>query len=212
MLAMPVTLAAVWTAAKGLAEAVGQISGIAKKLQAAPDAAAVELVRILDEIGKTHHAVDAAVARYLAIVDDPSAFAQGAKSLLELEGGVLAADVEAGRGHCHDIYPIYVQHLQRWFERALDPTEQLLMKGTFEALGQADGTLFGGLASVADVLDRGASDAIDLYRSKDAAAARARIDRDFDELRKLRASLSNTAKSLRTMRIEFGDLLRSPAS
>jgi hypothetical protein len=51
------------------------------------------LVRILDEVAKIHRAVDGAIARYLAVVDDPTAFDQGAKTLLELEGGALALEL-----------------------------------------------------------------------------------------------------------------------
>jgi hypothetical protein len=199
-------LAEAWAAAKGIAEAVGKIQSVVSKLRAKPDVAATELVKVLDEVAKTHRAVDAAIARYLAIVDDPTAFAQGIKTLLELEGGVLRADVEAGRGHCHEIALLYHQHLRSWFDRALDPTEQVLMKGTFEALGEADYDLFAQLMSVTTTLDQGASEAIDQYRSNGAEAARTRVGREFDELRKLRAELSRTMTSLRTMRIDFGSI------
>jgi hypothetical protein len=205
---MLVTLTSAWGAAKELGTAVQAIGSIVGKLRAKPDVAATELVRVLDEVAMTHHAVDEAILRYLAIVDDPTAFTQGSRALLELEGGALAADVEAGRGHCHDIRRIYDSCLRSWFDRVLDPTEQVLMKGTFDALGNADEVLFRDLASVADVLDEGAGEAINMLRAGDPNGARARIGRDFDELRKLRAEMSKTKKSLRTMRIDFDDLVR----
>jgi hypothetical protein len=200
---MAIGMKAAWEATKELAGAVGTIASLTAKLKASPDKAAADLADALDQVTKTHRAVADAVTKYLGLADDPHAFDNGIKPLLEISGGVLSAEIEAGLGHCHEIVVAYDRHLHKWFARVLDPTEALLMKGAFDALGQADFGLFKKLATVGEGLDEGANDAIQRFHSEGEGAARARLKDDFVELFALRSELANSLKALRAMQNEF---------
>lgn len=200
---MALTPATAIEAARKLAAAVETILSFKDELSAKPDVAAKALGAVLTEIAKTHMAVDEAVKKYVNVPTDRTAFDHGIKPLLDLTGGVLEADVMQARGHCHQIGPIYFDHLKRWFARALAPTEQLLLENIFFALGGADFGLFDELASVTKVLESGADEAIILHKQQGPDAARARIEADSTELMQLRRELSRMRTSLHSLELEL---------
>jgi hypothetical protein len=200
---MPITPTVLIEAAKKLAGAVEAILTVKDKLSAKPDLAANALGQVLHEIAKTQVAVDGAISKYLNVPTNKAAFDHGIQPLLDLSGGVLGADIEQARGHCHDIGPIYDTHLRRWFASAVNPTEQLLLENVFTELRDADGGLFRQLGFVADLLENGANEAIVLYKTEGPDAARARMDADSADLMKLRTELSRTRKALHSLQNEL---------
>jgi hypothetical protein len=200
---MPITPSVLIDAATKLAGAIESILAVKDKLSAKPDLAANALGHVLSEIAKTQVAVDHAISKYLNVPTNKAAFDQGIQPLLDLSGGVLGADIEQARGHCHDIGPIYDTHLKRWFERAVNPTEQLLLENVFMELRNADGGLFRQLGLVAEMLETGANEAILLYKTEGPDAARARMDADSADLMKLRAQLSRMRRALHSLQNEL---------
>ncbi len=200
---MALTFATAWGAAKEIGGAVATIAGYTAKLKASPDQAAAALAFAMDEISKTCRSVHDGLTRYLGLPDDPHAFDHGITPLLALSASPLSADIEAGKGHCHEIAVAYRDHLEKWFARVLDPTEAVLMKGAFADLGQADAGLFRDLTSVGLALDEGATEAMKMVLAGNVAGARARLKADFTDLTALRLELSKTLTSLRQMQNDF---------
>lgn len=198
-------LLAALKAAQDLDKFVGIVAGVAGKLKAQPDIAALKLSQALGEVAKTLQVVDRAAADYLGLIDD-GALAKNAKLLLDIEGGSLMTEVERGRGHCHKIEHIYSNYLDKWFSRALDAQESASIAKAFESLGGADGTLFYQLEAVANLLQKEAADVLDLVVKNDQPAARARVLAAMAELRPLRKQLSQTMQTIYGMQSQFVDL------
>lgn len=203
---MPLALKVVWDATKELGAVVGKLVSVAAKLKAAPDKAAGALAAALTEVAKTHRVVHDALTRYLSLADDPHAFDNGIKPLLELCGGLLAAEIVAGIGHCHEIDVAYRDHLDKWFAKVLDPTEVVLMEDAFRALRYADYGLFDRLAKVGEALETGASEAIQAFQAGGEPAARGRLKQDFAELFALRSEQAKALETLRQIENEFREL------
>jgi hypothetical protein len=57
---------------------------------------------------------------------------------LSLEGGQLIARVFEAPGHCHKVWGIYQNHLERWFHQVLVPQETQEMESLFKNLNSYD--------------------------------------------------------------------------
>ena len=151
-----------------------------------PDLAAVKLGQALDEIAKTYQALDTAIASYLSLALDEGALQSKSKVLLDIEGGGLSTEVERGRGHCHVIGNIYVQHLDRWFARALKPNEYEEIRDVFYELGNADDDVFVHMVDVAQGLEKEAEAVLESLIKGDLPVARQRVLGARSELKPLR--------------------------
>jgi hypothetical protein len=186
-------------------DALSKLATLKHKLLANPNAAAAALADALGEVDKTYFAIEAEIARLVALAVNPGALEEDVSALAELEGGVLRTRVHAARGHCSKIGNIYHAHLRRWFERVLDKTEVLITEEIFGTLTNEDQALFELLEPVANLLSREAQAALDHLAgpAPDLAAVRQRLLQVRNELRPIRERLNAVANELGSLRQEF---------
>jgi hypothetical protein len=201
---MDVSLA--YKSAQELDSAVGILAKYIGKLKAHPDLAAEKLGQALGEVAKTLQVVDNAASQYLSLGIDEGALAKNSKLLLDIDVGVLATEVDRGRGHCHKIREIYAKYLDKWFERALSRDEHASVREVFSGLQNADSDLFVDLTTVAEKLQQEAGVVLGFVVGGDEASARARVLSALPDLRPLRKSISKTMQTLYAMQSDFVDI------
>jgi hypothetical protein len=180
-------------------EALSLIAKLMAKLRAQPDAAALKLSAALDEIAKTYEVVDRAFSSYAALAIDDGALSTRSFELLSIAGGGLSVRVKDGRGDCNKINNIYQTYLRRWFERALNPTEQLAMEQAFiwpDGLSDADDTLFRHLTDLAGQLQSDATAVLDLVYDKRLEEARASIWLTYLTLRPVQEAMGQSLQRM----------------
>jgi hypothetical protein len=192
--------------ADGIDKIIGILAKLVEKLKAQPDLAAQKLAQALEEVAKTLVVVDNAACQFLSLGIDHGALEKTSKLLLAIDGGGLSTEVERGRGHCHVISEIYREHLDKWFERAFNPAENVSAKAAFQRLSSADDDLFGALTTVASLLENEAGEVLDLVLKGDQAGARNRVLSAMPALRPLRKTISKTMQTLYSMQSEFVDI------
>jgi len=205
----PMIVAYAKAAASTFASHAGTLVQLVDRLKAQPDTAAVHMNRALDEIKKTCVAFDDAVNAFAEFVDQPRV-----ATLIRLQGGHLAQDVESGRGHCHVVKQIYDRYLNTWFQRAFgDPNERIMVEHIFTTFEQGDTDLFHWLTMLAVELQAEATALIPLYRAQDHATVHANAWRVLDELAPVQREINNLGAALFKLRNELLDVTAAlPAS
>lgn len=146
-----------------IADKLGLIDSVKRKLVRNPDAAADKLATVLDELSKIYSTLESELVRYLGLYFDPTGdLAAERQVLLTLESGQLMVRMAETRGHCHKIWNIYQNHLDRWFHRVLSRDESADMKRLFEALSYADSQMDSAINHLAYWLSTAASETLDL--------------------------------------------------
>lgn len=196
-------LSAAIQSAEELDKAVGIIAQLVAKVRSKPDVAAQKLGQALGEVGKTLLAVDGSAIQFLSLGMDDGALAKGSKVLLDIDSGLLGAEVQRGKGHCHLIRHIHDTCLDKWFESVFNRDDYGLISEEFRRLDMADGMLFRDLERVADMLRDEAGSVLDLVLNGDEAGARARVLAALPVLRPLRRTMANTMKSLYAVQADF---------
>lgn len=187
-----------------LADKLGVIQAVKGKLLRQPDAAADDLVLVLDELSKVFTTIEAELVRYLSLNFDPANnLAEERAALLTLEGGQLAARVAEARGHCHKISNIYSKHLQRWFFSALNPNEAQLLEEVFNDLSNADGGFLIVLDQLVDWLTERATETLDSVDSGDFGTANQNLRAARKEVLPVRRALTKAQTDLRNLQAEF---------
>lgn len=187
------------TAVQKADEALGLIAKLLAKLRSQPDLAAVKLSLALDEVAKTYEVVDRAFNTYAALALDEGALTSRSAELIAIAGGSLTVQVEKGRGDCGKINNIYQEHLRRWFEKALNPSDQLLLEKAFiwpDGLTDADGTLFRHLTELAGQLQSQAKDVLALVIKKHFEEARASILTTYLELSPVQEAMGRSLQRM----------------
>ena len=202
---MPDLIAAA-KSAQEIDKAVGLIAKIVGKLKAQPDIAALKLGQALEEVAKTLQVVDSAASSFLSLGIDEGALDKNGALLLHIQSGNLAKDVEKGLGHCHRIWRIYEDHLNKWFSNVLAPDEQASMQTVFDRLGNADLDLFADLGRVAETLQAEAQAVLGLVVKADKTQARARVWSSLPSLMPLQKTMAGTMTKLYGLKNDFADI------
>ena len=202
---MPDLITAV-KSAEAIDKSIGIIAKMIGKLKAQPDIAALKLGQALEEVAKTLQVVDGAASSYLSLGIDEGALEKNSKLLLDIETGQLKTDVESGLGHCHRIWHIYENYLNKWFSRVLSKDEQTAMRKVFFELGNADDELFDDLADVAGILQNEAKEVLNLVVKGQKEEARKRVLELLQPLRPLRTTIAGTMQKLYSLKNEFAQM------
>jgi hypothetical protein len=127
-------------------------------------------------------------------------------------GGGLVATVERGRGHCHEIGNIYVNYLDRWFDRVFkrDTQEREELRQLFFILSDADDVLFRQMIEVAKGAQQQADVVLDHLSNDQVDDARAELRASFKQLNPLRAKVNELLARLYALRAEFIKIARIP--
>ncbi len=187
-----------------LADKLGLIDSVKKKLIRNPDAAADKLATVLDELSKIYSTLESELVRYLGLHFDPAGnLAAERQVLLTLESGQLTVRMGETRGHCHKIWNIYENHLDRWFHRVLSPEEAADMKRLFEALSYGDSQMDLAIHQLAGWLGTAASETLDLVDAGKLDEAQQTIRAARREVLPARQAITQTLARLVLLQGDF---------
>jgi hypothetical protein len=158
-----------------VSDKLGLIQVVKSKLVSQPDPAASKLLAVLSEISKIYLAFDDELTRYLALTLEPAELAEEKTALLELEGGKIAARMNAARGHCGRIYNIFIRYLSPWFKRVLQPDEVSMMEDLFAQLSLTDSTMLEAIDNVSEWLMTESQSTLDLVAQNRFSEAQRRV-------------------------------------
>lgn len=187
-----------------IADKLGLIDSVKKKLFRNPDAAADKLATVLDELSKIYSTLESELVRYLGLYFDPAAnLAAERQVLLTLESGQLMVRMGEARGHCHKIWNIYQNHLERWFHRMLSPQEAADMKRLLESLSYADSQMDLAIHQLGSWLGTAATETLDLVDAGKLADARQTIRSARREVLPARQAITQTLARLVVLQGDF---------
>jgi hypothetical protein len=163
-----------------------------------------DVLGALVEVDKTYRAIMDAVTRFVR-----PALAQGpldAEPFLEFERGVLASDIEAGRGHCLRILTFYARAhgLRDWLEPRMSAEKLAQLDDVFERLGTADGDLFRQMSEIGQVLTNESRVIVNLLLSGQENRARQRIREGREKLKPLEEAVGEAQGQLKELQTRLG--------
>ena len=187
-----------------LADKLGLIDSVKKKLFRNPNAAAEKLATVLDEISKIYTALESELVRFLSLHFDQTAdLVSERQALLTLESGQLMVRMGEARGHCHKIWNIYENHLDRWFHRVLSAQEAAEMQTLFERLSYGDSQMDLAIMKLADWLATAAGQTLDLVDEGRLAEAQKIIRSARREVFPARQAITKTLARLVQLQGDF---------
>jgi hypothetical protein len=187
-----------------IADKLGLIDTVKKKLIRNPDAAADKLATVLDELSKIYSTLESELVRYLCLYFDPAGnLAAERQVLLTLESGQLTVRMGDARGHCHKIWNIYQNHLDRWFHRVLSAQEAADMQRLFEALSYGDSQMELAIHQLASWLGTAASETLDLVDEGKLDEAQRCVRTARREVLPARQAITQTLVSLVALQADF---------
>lgn len=188
-----------------IADKLGLIEAVKRKLIKQPDPAADKLVIALEEISKMHSAIDEEIGDYLGLWFD-SANTQaprGRQALLDLEGDKVRATVSKADGSCKTIWNIYTRYLNPWFGRLLNKREQEMMHDLFSEFREIDSDMVDATDELAAWLGPKAGETLSKLDSNDWQGANELILSARKEILPVRLKLSDTVNKLYKLQAEF---------
>ncbi len=187
-----------------IADKIGLIDTVKKKLFRNPDAAADKLATVLDELSKIYSTLESELVRYLSLHFDPEGeLAQERQVLLALESGQLTVRMGEARGHCHKVWNIYRNHLERWFHQVLSPNEASDMQRLFETLSYGDSQMELAIHQLADWLGKAASETLNLVDDGKLAEAQQTVRAARREVLPARQAITQTLARLVLLQADF---------
>jgi len=169
-----------------------------------PDSDPARNVRnALDQVGKTYHAVNSAIERFIrAGIRGPIDI----EPFTELEGDTLNKSIRDGKGHCDLILQYYgtVDGPRDWIKDKISPNELKEVDAAFEVLGRADGDLFERLARIGYILTNESNAIVNLFIQGQQAEARQRVIKDRNFLEPVREKLSHAIQELEKLQGSLG--------
>lgn len=189
-----------------IADRLGVIEAVKRKLVKQPDRAATNLVTVLEELSKIYGAMEDELTTYLSLFfddSDPKQLARERSALAKLEGGAIRARMEAARGRCSKISNIYARYLTPWFDRVLNPSESEQLRMLFRELSEVDSHMVDAINEVATWLTSEAEKTGDLAERSDFAGANAHIVAARRQIRPLRERIAEAMTQIRRLEGEF---------
>lgn len=187
-----------------IADKLGIIDGVKKKLFRNPDVAADSLATVLDELSKIYSTLESELVRYLGLHFDPLGNLTAERQvLLTLESGQLTVRMSEARGHCHKIWNIYQNHLDRWFHKVLSPDEAADMRQLFEALSYGDSQMELAIHQLAGWLSTAASETLNLVDDGKLDEAQKTISAARREVLPARQAITQTLAYLVSLQGDF---------
>lgn len=189
-----------------VADRLGAIDAVKRKLIKQPDPAADNLVTVLEELSKIYGAMEDELTTYLSLFFDDSDGKQLAReraTLARLEGGAIRARMAEARGRCGKIWNIYQRYLTPWFDRLLDPAERDQLFDLFRELSDIDSHMVDAIDDVATWLAAEAKATGDLVEQSKLTEANARIATARREVRPLRERIAEAMLQIRKLEGQF---------
>jgi hypothetical protein len=196
-----------------VADKLGVIQAVKRKLVAQPDPALDKLVIALEEVSKIYDVLQSEIKGILSLYFDPSQTPAAAKSraeerkaLIALEGGELAVRMRRAKGHSGKIQNIYDKYLSPWFGRILTPDENHSMFQFFHFFHGVDLEMVNRIEQVADSLSQNAVAIADMVDGDRFDEANRRIKDLRNELRPTRRQIAEVMKVLFDLEAEFTEV------
>lgn len=189
-----------------VADKIGLIQAVKRKLFAQPDPAADKLVITLEEISKIHGAIEAEITKYLGLWFDPGSgesIVQQRAVLIDLEGEKIKARIGKARGSCAKIQNIYNHYLNPWFQRVLNSSEVQIMQELFRSLDEYDGVMINAADELANWLGQKATQTLDMIESRNFEGANQVIQAARKEILPIRRKISDAMRELYDLQAEF---------
>lgn len=189
-----------------VADRLGAVEAVKRKLIKQPNPAAAQLVTVLAELSKIYGAMEDELTNYLALFfdsSDPKQLARERAALAKLEGGAIQARMSEARGRCSKIWNIYEHYLKPWFDAVLDPTESQQLFALFRELSEIDSHMVDAINGLATWLAAQAKVTIDLVEGGDLIKANARVVAARAEVRPLRKRIAGAMVQIRELEGQF---------
>jgi hypothetical protein len=189
-----------------VANRLGVIEAVKRKLVKQPDPAAAKLVTVLEEISKIYTAMEGELTTYFALFfdeSDPKQLAKERANLARLEGGEIQARMGEARGRCTKITNIYERYLTPWFGRVLNPDEAEQLRALFREMAEFDAHMIDGITDLGQWLTTEAAQTSDLVEDEEYAEANARVRSAVRQIRPLRERIAESMMQIRRLESEF---------
>lgn len=189
-----------------VADRLGAIEAVKRKLVKQPDPAAATLVTVLEELSKIYGAMEEELTTYLALFfddADPKQLARERAALARLEGGAIRARMAEARGRCAKIWNVYERYLTPWFDRVLNRAELEELGRLFRELSDVDSHMVDAIDDVASWLTAEALATGDLVEQNDYAQANARVGAARRQVRPLRERIAEAMLQIRRLEGQF---------
>lgn len=189
-----------------VADRLGAIDAVKRKLIKQPDPAAAKLVTVLEELSKVYGSLEDELTTYLALFfddSDPKQLARERATLGRLEGGAIRARMGEGRVRCAKIWNIYQRYLTPWFDRVLNGAEREQLRSLFRELSEIDSHMVDTIDDVASWLTAEARATGDLVEQNDLTDANARVAAARREIRPLRERIAEARLQIHRLEGEF---------
>jgi hypothetical protein len=165
--------------------------------------AAEILTEVLDELAKMFSPLDVEIVRYLSLSFNDETVVADRTVLVGMEAGQSMLRMGEARGHCHKIWNIYQNHLDRWFHRVLSPQEAADMQRLFEALSYGDSQMELAIQQLAGWLGTAAGETFDILDSGSLDDAQQRILAARREVQPARQAIAQTLARLVQLQGDF---------
>ncbi len=189
-----------------VADRLGAIEAVKRKLIAQPDPAAAQLVTVLEELSKIYGAMEDELTTYLSLFfaeSEQKQLAHERAALARLEAGAIRARMSEARGRCGKIWNIYVRYLTPWFQRVLNPHESEHVSELFRELSEVDSHMVDAIAEIADWLTEEAKATLDLVEQNNYEDANARVVAARRVVRPMRERIADSMIRIRRIESDF---------
>ncbi|TVR50960.1 MAG: hypothetical protein EA425_08320 [Puniceicoccaceae bacterium] len=187
-----------------LADRLGIIQSVKDKLVRQPEAAADKLVVVLGELSKIYGVCEAELVRFLNLCFAENVnCSEEREVLLSLEGGRIWQRAQEARGHCHKIWALYENYLDKWFHRVLSRDEAAELRALFERLVYADAQMDQALSQLTGWLSAEAERVLDRVDENDYAEANRIILQARKEILPTRRAINRALSGMLELQAEF---------
>jgi len=187
-----------------IAENLGILEALKKRLAWRPRVAAVKLATLLKEITQVFELCDKELSRFLTLsFDEVASLNETKRSLIEFEGAALSVRMSSARQVVSRLDNIYQQYLSPWFARVMSKREAGTVADLFYKMGGDEIESLDLLSEITEIISSEASALLDLVNEGRTAEAKARLASLRQRIRPDRMALSRLIRGLYALETEF---------
>jgi hypothetical protein len=191
-----------------------EMKGSLAFLKSMPSIAFIKMEKVIEQIDITVRAVDEAIKQFLTLTLDPKQIEAHPDAVKNLAVSQLKPMIENNRGHCSTIQGIRDQYLRGWLDkqRKDHQKETQRIDRIFQELADADRTLFGRLARIADYMEATGESAVEAALAKNRNKAKRIVQDAASKLLKLRKPLNKAQLEIISIKNGFIDAMKLSAA
>jgi hypothetical protein len=195
-----------------IADRLGILERLKRKLVKQPDVAAEKLGTVLFEISKIYNVLEGAANEYLSLWvvpdKDNNTWRGEIAKLRKLAAGGHEVAMRRAKGNCKKIWNIYIAYLQPWFAKALTEGEAEKLFGLFRELSDIDSVMVDAIDATAKWLTEEASGTLKLAMQNSYDAAQHRIQAAWYDWQPAASRIRKSMNSLYDLQASFVELAR----